>query len=49
MKIKFRADAFNAFNHVNLNNPNTVIGGNFGTISSDQPPRQIQFGLNIAF
>jgi hypothetical protein len=49
VKIKFRADAFNSFNHVNLNNPGTTIGGGFGTITSDQPPRQIQFGLNVAF
>ena len=48
-RIQFRADAFNAMNHVNLNNPNTVIGGSFGTINSDQPPRQIQFGFNVSF
>lgn len=50
VKIKFRADAFNAFNHVNLNNPSTTVGNiNFGTINNGQPPRQIQFGLNVAF
>jgi len=49
LKIKFRTDAFNALNHVNLNNPNVTIGNGFGTINSDQPPRQIQFGVNLSF
>lgn len=51
IKLRFRADAFNAFNRVNLNNPNMNVNADpgFGTINSDQPPRQIQFGLTLSF
>lgn len=51
VKLRFRADTFNTFNHVNLNNPNVNVNADpgFGTISNGQPPRQIQFGLNLSF
>jgi len=51
VKLRFRADAFNVFNRVNLNNPNVNVNADpgFGTINSGQPPRQVQFGFNLSF
>lgn len=47
---EFRADAFNAFNRVNYNNPNTVVTNSaFGTISSAKTPREFQFGFKFEF
>jgi hypothetical protein len=47
---EFRGDTFNAFNNVNLGNPNTdPTSGNFGVISSQDPPRSWQFALKITF
>ena len=49
--VKFRMDAFNAFNHINPGNP----GGNIesdGTISGLAPsgtPRQLEFALRVQF
>lgn len=43
LKLKFRADAFNAFNHASFNLPSTtaqendITNGNFGVISSTVP------------
>ena len=48
--VKFRMDAFNAFNHINPGNP----GGNIesdGTISGLAPagtPRQLEFALRVS-
>jgi hypothetical protein len=48
--LRFTADTFNAFNHVNFNAPNvTTSNSAFGTISSSQPARNIQFGLRLVF
>jgi hypothetical protein len=49
MKFQFRSDWINAFNHVNLNAPNTSIGGNMGLINTAQDPRVIQFALKLYF
>jgi len=53
MKVQFRADFVNAFNHVNLNAPATDIsGGNTGLIGASQgsqPPRNIQLALKFYF
>jgi hypothetical protein len=53
MKVQFRADFVNAFNHVNLNAPATDIsGGNMGQIGAaqgSQPPRNIQLALKFYF
>jgi len=49
-RIQFRMEFFNAFNNVNLNNPDTNFqSGNIGRISSSDPARQIQFGLKYSF
>jgi outer membrane receptor protein involved in Fe transport len=50
-QLRFEANFFNLFNHVNLSNPDTnVQDGNFGVITSDNgQPRQIQLGLKFIF
>ncbi len=46
----FRWEAFNLFNTVNFNNPNTTFGNsNFGVITSAQDPRVMQFAVRFAF
>jgi hypothetical protein len=48
--MRFTADSFNVLNHVNFDDPNvTTSGGSFGTISTSQPARNIQFGLRLTF
>jgi hypothetical protein len=50
MKLTFRWEMFNAFNHANFNNPNAVIGtAPAGTISSTLPARSMQFALKFVF
>ncbi len=50
MRLQFRAEAYNLFNHPNFNIPNrTAFTPNFGTISSAQDPRQMQFALKFIF
>ena len=49
-RIQFRAEFFNAFNNVNLANPDTNFdSSNLGRISGSDPARQIQFGLKYNF
>jgi hypothetical protein len=58
-RVEFRAEAFNLFNHVNLDTPTnsitanatarTITGGNFGKIFTAEPSRQIQLGLRVVF
>jgi hypothetical protein len=57
-KLQFRAEAFNAPNHLNLGRPNMSFtaapnGSNsnasFGRITSARDPRQLQFGLKLIF
>jgi hypothetical protein len=50
IKLQFRSEFFNAFNHTQLNNPNTVVGApDFGRISSARDPRILQMALRVTF
>lgn len=51
VKLQFRTEMFNAFNHPNLQNPFTVANSPlFGQIlSKDLDPRVIQFALRLTF
>jgi outer membrane receptor protein involved in Fe transport len=58
LRIQFRAETFNAFNHVNLGIPNTTFvpganglnrSGTFGTIVSARDPRIVQLGMKLVF
>lgn len=50
LRLKFQGDVFNALNRTNFNGINaTTTNGNFGTISSAYPPRQMQFTLKLLF
>lgn len=55
--LEMRGEAFNLFNHPNLNNPNTSFSPNssgvntnaaFGTITSAMDPRVFQIGLHLS-
>jgi len=49
LNIQFRAEALNAFNHVQFANPNTTVtSGSFGRVTAQgNTPRQVQFGLKF--
>jgi Carboxypeptidase regulatory-like domain/TonB dependent receptor len=48
--IQFRAELFNIFNHANLGLPvNDMNSSNFGSITSAQPGRLVQFALKFLF
>jgi hypothetical protein len=48
--LQFRAEAFNAFNRVNLEDPGRALGSpNFGVISAASDPRNLQLGLKLQF
>jgi len=49
-QIEIRADVFNVFNTLNLNNPDTrTDNAGYGTITSARIPRQSQFSLRFQF
>jgi len=49
-QLQFRAEVFNLFNNVNLNNPNAVMTSpKFGTISGASAPRIVQLALRLSF
>ncbi len=52
-ELQFRAEAFNAFNHAQFNNPsgnvNNTGAGGFGYVTSDQGPRIMQMALKLLF
>jgi hypothetical protein len=47
--LQFRWEMFNAFNKVNLSDPNTWVGYNFGVITSASTAREMQAGLKFIF
>ena len=50
MKIQFRVESFNAFNHPQFNSPDTsVVSPRFGVIGSAKPGRINQIGLKFIF
>jgi len=50
MKIQFRTDFLNAFNHPNFAVPNdSCCTGTFGVSNSTQDARQLQFALKFYF
>jgi hypothetical protein len=49
-RVQFRAEAFNAFNRVNLDAPNAnIAAATVGRITSDSPPRVFQLALRYQF
>jgi hypothetical protein len=49
MKIQFRADFLNLFNHPNFNVPDDSVGAGFGIVSTTQDQRELQFALKFYF
>ena len=55
IKLRFRAEATNAFNHVNLGQPGASVpaagstSASFGVITSASSMRKMQFGLRLTF
>jgi hypothetical protein len=51
MRLQFQADAFNAFNRANWNNPtvNNVTTASFGQITGSLPARVLQLGGKFTF
>jgi len=50
-RFQFRLEAFNVFNRVNYNNPNSTITANvnFGKILGAADPRVLQLGFKFIF
>jgi hypothetical protein len=51
VKVEFRAESFNVFNHTQFFNPdgNITDGASFGQVSRAQDPRLIQLAVRITF
>jgi hypothetical protein len=51
MRLQFRAEAFNVFNHPQFQGPDTLVGdSNFGVITSTiNKPRELQLALKLYF
>ena len=49
-RLEFRWEVFNLLDRANFDLPNRIFGTpNFGRIFSAKPPREMQFGLRLAF
>ena len=49
VRLQFRTDFVNLFNHVQYNAPNMGLGNGMGQITSAQPMRNIQLALKLYF
>jgi hypothetical protein len=50
LRLEFRGEMFNAFNHAQFNAPNSsVVGSTFGLINSARAPRLVQFAMRRLF
>ncbi len=49
MRLQFRSDFINAFNHVNLNSPSSALGSTMGVANTSSSPRVIQFALKLYY
>jgi hypothetical protein len=50
VRLQFRSDFLNTFNHVNLNTPaSSCCGGTMGLVNTSQDPRVIQFALKLYY
>jgi hypothetical protein len=53
LRIQFRAEAFNVFNHPNLGNPNSTVdspaAGTITSLANNAIMRRMQFGLRFDF
>jgi hypothetical protein len=50
MRLQFRSEFFNAFNHTQFSGLSTTFGtGNYGYVTSTRSPRIIQLGLRLSF
>ena len=51
VRLQFRAEAYNAFNHANFSNPatNNATQSGFGAITSVDPARQFQLAGKVSF
>jgi hypothetical protein len=50
VRIEFRAEAFNAFNHAQFDLPvNSLASPLFGTITAAEQPRVLQLGMKLNF
>jgi hypothetical protein len=48
--LEFRAEAFNAFNHTNPQNPNTTLGNsNYGKVTTAYDPRIVELAARLRF
>jgi hypothetical protein len=48
MRLQFRAEFFNAWNHAQFKNPDSTVGdANFGQVTQARDAREIQFGVKM--